>query len=333
MLERFYFFGRIGIFVVMVFLTNSFSLADSGSIVGIESEQSGHKAAYEWWYYNGIVDSDDGSRYGMHLLLFTMDNRSSYAGEFSVCDINHRTFQFKEAPQRLEFTAFTDRYFVKYGDWEAEGTEGGHRIKARSDSYAMDLLLKNSRAGSPHGDQSLFPMAEDGVHRYYSLVGMKAEGVLETPDGAKKVKGTFWHDHQWGSSDLSGLVSWNWLSIYLPDGESIMVGETVDAEGAVTLAAGSFIDENGAVLRVLGSTDIRSENLEHWVSPSTKTSYPLKRRIRVEKLGLEMELAPMVLDCEVAGSKRYWEGPVSVRGTRNGKPFISEGYQELVRRP
>jgi len=45
---------------------------------------------------------------------------------------------------------------------------------------------------------------------------------------------------------------------------------------------------------------------------------------------LEIDIIPLINDQELNVSYRYWEGAVSVNGTKNGKPISGQGYVELT---
>jgi predicted secreted hydrolase len=45
---------------------------------------------------------------------------------------------------------------------------------------------------------------------------------------------------------------------------------------------------------------------------------------------LELTVAPLVAAQELNLSVRYWEGSVTVRGTRGGRPVGGRGYVELT---
>jgi len=67
-----------------------------------------------------------------------------------------------------------------------------------------------------------------------------------------------------------------------------------------------------------------------WKSPHSKISYPPRWHVSVPKQNLELEVAPLLNDQELNVSYRYWEGAVSVSGTKNGKAISGQGYVELA---
>jgi predicted secreted hydrolase len=76
--------------------------------------------------------------------------------------------------------------------------------------------------------------------------------------------------------------------------------------------------------------DVRVEVLDTWKSPRSGGQYPSRWRLRVETLGLDVTVTPKLADQELPVSVLYWEGAVSLEGTREGKPLTGRGYVELT---
>ncbi len=68
----------------------------------------------------------------------------------------------------------------------------------------------------------------------------------------------------------------------------------------------------------------------HWQSPRTHLRYPAGWRIDVPGAALTLEVSPRLAGQEWNGTFRYWEGAVTVRGTRGGAPIGGRGYVELT---
>ena len=70
------------------------------------------------------------------------------------------------------------------------------------------------------------------------------------------------------------------------------------------------------------------------MSPTSGGRYPVRRRVRVKPLDLELEVTPLVpsseLDTTRSSFNTYWEGAVVTTGTRAGQRVQGRGFQELV---
>jgi len=105
-------------------------------------------------------------------------------------------------------------------------------------------------------------------------------------------------------------------------------------DGSVEPAsAGTWITREGAALH-LKREDVKIEVLEHWRSPQSGARYPARWRIAVPSVGLVVELTPTVSGQELVTQSStqitYWEGSVTVTGTREDRPVSGAGYAELT---
>jgi predicted secreted hydrolase len=69
-----------------------------------------------------------------------------------------------------------------------------------------------------------------------------------------------------------------------------------------------------------------------WKSPHTGGTYPSGWHLRVPSAHVDVMLAPVLLDQELAntsGGTSYWEGAVDVNDAATGK-HLGEGYVELT---
>jgi predicted secreted hydrolase len=74
--------------------------------------------------------------------------------------------------------------------------------------------------------------------------------------------------------------------------------------------------------------------LAQYTSKKSGATYPAKWTISVPKLDLKVTLTPTVQEQELITQEStritYWEGSVSIAGTREGKPLMGKGYVELT---
>ena len=89
-----------------------------------------------------------------------------------------------------------------------------------------------------------------------------------------------------------------------------------------------LVDGEGRVTPLL-LADFRIETSARWTSPTTGTTYPASWSLKVPSQRIDLQLTPLVADCELhtGGSTGivYWEGPVRIEGSATGY-----GYAELT---
>ena len=70
---------------------------------------------------------------------------------------------------------------------------------------------------------------------------------------------------------------------------------------------------------------------DFWVSPDTKTKYPLSWQIKIPELDADFIVEPLIKDQEmIFGFINYWEGPLKISGTFKGKKISGQGFLELL---
>jgi len=80
--------------------------------------------------------------------------------------------------------------------------------------------------------------------------------------------------------------------------------------------SGSFILADNTKIS-LKEQDVTIKTLDSWKSPHSKITYPSRWHLAVPVQNLEVEIVPLINDQELNVSYRYWEGAVSVNGTKN----------------
>ncbi|MBH0181543.1 MAG: carotenoid 1,2-hydratase, partial [Nitrospira sp.] len=182
-----------------------------------------------------------------------------------------------------------------------------------------------SRKGAEYGQAS----------HYYSFTRLATTGTLSIGDEQFEVAGTSWMDHEFGSADLGkDLVGWDWFSIQLADKSELMVYRLRRSDGSPDPASSGTVVSPDGQTRHLPVGDIRIESAGTWTSPKSRAVYPNQWRITIPSLDMKLDLTPVLADQELrttsSAQVTYWEGAVSVSGTKQGRSIQGEGYAELT---
>jgi predicted secreted hydrolase len=259
-----------------------------------------------------------------------------YPAHFALSDVDGKRFVYYERFAREALGAgfaAAGRLDVRADGWTLTGP-APFRLHAAADGNAIDFSLVSAKAPAVHGHDGISwkgACATCASH-YYSMTRLATRGVLTYGGKRFDVDGISWMDHEFGSDELSAnQVGWDWVSLQLDDRRELMLYVLRQKDGSITpQSSGSLIDARGRVT-YLPLSAFRLEATGSWTSPHTGGVYPSGWRLRVPSAGIDVTLAPQLLDQELAnldGGVSYWEGAVDARDATGRS--TGTGYVELT---
>lgn len=307
----------------------------------------------EWWYYTGHLKSDDGKKYGYELTFFrsgvspsvrgqtkTREHSNVYLAHFAVSDINNKKFHFYEKLTRSGLTlgAASSSVLHLYNDgWRVDEAGDSMMLTADSPKTGLKLLLSSKKPPTIHGKDGVSQKADciGCASHYYSLTRMDTKGLLFIDGKEKRVTGTSWMDHEFGSNQLTDeQVGWDWYSLQLSDNTELMLYMMRKRDGTIDKnSSGTIIGADGKTEHLsLSQFKIRSKS--KWLSPLSKGNYPMNWEIEIPEKQIKLQVSAD-FDSQELVTKRstdvtYWEGASSITGTKMGKPITGEGYVEMT---
>ncbi len=164
---------------------------------------------------------------------------------------------------------------------------------------------------------------------------MDTKGLLFIDGKEKRVSGTSWMDHEFGSNQLTDeQIGWDWYSLQLSDNTELMLYMMRKRDGTIDKnSSGTIIDADGKTEHLsLSQFKIRSKS--KWLSPLSKGNYPMNWEIEIPEKQIKLQVNAD-FDSQELVTKRstdvtYWEGASSITGTKMGKPITGEGYVEMT---
>jgi predicted secreted hydrolase len=308
----------------------------------------------EWWYFTGDLHAADGRETGYELTWFrqgVMPEQSSQVSRFIVSDFKFAHFAISDVGAgRFYFSQKISR--GAYGeagcgngnpgplawidDWRLTIEPGGEwRIWARDAGRALDLRLRPLKAPVIEGEQGISRKAAGEGHAscYYSYTRMEAEGRLTLPGAeAVAVTGETWFDHEWATNQLAAdQAGWDWFSLQLSDGTELMLYRMRLKNGrADPASSGTWTRKDGTVL-YLRADDFTLTPLAWWKSGATAGNYPIRWRVEIPRLRMDLEVSTPLKNQELAlPSLSYWEGLIHATGSAGGVAVTGHGYLELT---
>lgn len=305
----------------------------------------------EWWYLTGNLTSRRGRRFGYELTIFRIALKPGrahsssrwrknqvYMAHFALTDVRGRSFHAFERISRPVMGmagAEASPLHVWVDTWSmrsAGASEFPLRVQAATHGIGIDLLVEKGKPVVAEGDGGLSrKSAKPGnASYYYSLTRMPTRGRIVINGRRFKVSGDSWLDREWSTSALgSGQIGWDWFALQLSDNSELMYYRLRRRDGSISpFSAGTLIAPDGST-RHLKAADVSIKVLAHWRSPRGGR-YPSRWRVRVPSARLTLDVKPALADQELNLNVRYWEGAVSVSGSRAERPVTGRGYVELT---
>ena len=306
----------------------------------------------EWWYYTGNLATESGRGFGYQLTFFRraltpdaepIENASEwrsnqiYFSHFTISDIENQKFYPHERFSRQSAAlsgAQAAPYRVWLENWSAtEVAPGQVQLVADADDVALNLTLTETIPPVPQGEHGYSrKSAEPGnASYYYSIVQQQAQGTVTVADESFDVSGLTWKDHEYSTSALSaGTVGWDWFSLQLDDGSSLMLyGLRQENGDLLDISSGTYISATGET-QPIDHTEWQIDVLDTWRSSTSKAAYPARWHIEIPKLALVLDGKSLVKNQELNLSTTYWEGAVGFEGTVADQPVSAKGYVEMT---
>ena len=307
----------------------------------------------EWWYYTGNLATADGHSFGYQLTFFRRAlvpppgraaRRSEWATDqvyfahLTLTNVSNGTFGYHERFERgaagLAGAVGEPLYQVWLDDWSVKQIDVSHyRLQAGADDIQISLEMVDRKGPVLEGIDGLSQKGpQPGNASYYvSQTRLDSQGSLQTGGQTFRVTGSSWMDHEFSTSALaSDQVGWNWFALQLSDGSELMVYTIRKADGTIdSYSQGTLIYPDGKT-RPLQKDDFEITVLSTWKSPHSGAVYPAEWTVAVPSEQLKIQVKPRLADQELRVSFTYWEGAVSVSGSRAGKEVTGVGYVELT---
>lgn len=301
--------------------------------VTLPRDDAPHDDLTEWWYYTGHLFGPNGKTYGFELVTFQAkrsEDPPGYAAHFAITDDARDQFHFQERSENGKQVQQSSEFDLNLNGWIMRGSDGHDHLTADMPEYAIDLDLTSLKPAVLHQGKGLISFGSAGDSYYYSRTRLAVEGTLADHGQQVPVTGSAWMDHQWGNF-VSGGGGWDWFALQLNDQSEVMLFFLRDANGHPSLPYGSYVGPDGTA-SILPSSDFKEQATGSWQSPESGIRYPSGWTVTAGDLSLS--LTPTVKDQELRTTQTtgitYWEGDVTISGSKAGKPIDGLGYVELV---
>jgi predicted secreted hydrolase len=198
------------------------------------------------------------------------------------------------------------------------------RVTARGAEFAYDLELVADGPLVLQGESGYSVKSPDGqASHYYSQPFYRVSGVLDLPGGSVNVSGQGWLDREWSSQPLSeDQLGWDWFSLQFEDGARLMGFGLRGSETVFTSA--TWIEADGATTAFADGA-LRLTPLNRALVAGR--NIPVEWRVELPARGVDVEVEALNPGAWMGVSFPYWEGPIRVRGSHEGRGYLEmTGY-------
>jgi predicted secreted hydrolase len=291
----------------------------------------------EWWYLTANLNGPDGASYGLQWTLFRTALAPGEAEGWQSPQI-----WFAHAAVTTPKQHFTTERFARGGigqagvqaapfqawidEWKLEGANfDDMTLTATGPDFAYDMSLLAKGPLVFHGNNGYSVKSAQGqASYYYSQPFYKIEGTLTLPNGDIYVTGDAWLDREWSSKPLSATqTGWDWFSLSFADGAKLMGFQLRQTNGS-TYSSSTWIDADGSTTPY-GDKAFTAEPLA--TSVVAARDLPTQWRLTLADRALDVTVSATNPDSWMGLSIPYWEGPVTVSGSHEGKGYLEmTGY-------
>ncbi|MAY85819.1 MAG: iron ABC transporter permease [Pseudooceanicola sp.] len=300
----------------------------------------------EWWYLTATLHGDDGQDYGVQWTLFRSalrperddlqtgwDSPQIWMGHAALTSARFHHMAERLARGGIGQAGVTASPFsARIDDWTmaSPDPEGIDRLTltARGDAFVYDLSLEAQGPLVRHGANGYSVKSREGqASYYYSQPAYKVTGTIATDAGEVPVTGQGWLDREWSSQPLAeGQTGWDWFSLSFDSGARLMAFRLRDGDSGFTSA--TWIGPDGSVTPY-GDGAVAVTPLA--TSEVAGRTIPTRWQVTMPARDLDVTVSALNSQAWMDTSFAYWEGPVGVSGSHDGRGYLEmTGYEQTI---
>ncbi|KUF11811.1 lipocalin-like domain-containing protein [Pseudoponticoccus marisrubri] len=292
----------------------------------------------EWWYLTANLQDADGRDYGLQWTLFRTALAPGEAAGWTSPQVwfahaavttperHFATERFarggigQAGVQAAPFRAWIDEWALQGPDFDTL------TLRASAPDFAYDMALEAQGPLVFHGaDGFSVKSAEGQASYYYSQPFYEISGSLDLPEGSVAVRGQAWLDREWSSQPLSRAQSgWDWFSLSFSGGDKLMGFRLRQTDGSFYTSA-TWIAPDGTTTAYPDGAFSAAPLDEAQVAGR---DVPVRWRVQLPARDVDVTVAAMNAQAWMDLAIPYWEGPVEVTGSHDGRGYLEmTGYE------
>lgn len=300
-----------------------------------------YKQLIEWWYFNGMLTTDNGQHFSydvalfnpalmgglltkpfLHIQIADLDNKKSLG---TSTDFSYNAG--KISTEKLDITVNKDyslRKVILNGKevytLQAQGQNNGTSIK-------LDLTLTPTSPIFLINKNGLMPMPNNTNSYYYSIPHFSTTGKIIVNGTTYTIsqQSDSWMDHQWGDFNVDN--GWEWFSIRLENGLIGNIFLNIEYKNKTVInGLANIILPNGET-HFISYKDFTVARDNYWYDPKLSQNYPTTFTFKFPSINLELTNTAIFPEQEING---YWEGACNVSAVYDKQDVNGFSYTEIV---
>ena len=243
---------------------------------------SGEKKEYEWWYFDAKLD--DGS---IAVVYFWKINAIK---DFYYIGVNYNKPDGTEY-KKIKFFKSKETFFskdscnVKYNNNVFVGNLDSYLIKIDPkdfDGFGLDIKL-DSKIDPYRPQDGIINAGEDYFAWLAAVPNGNVSGTLTYENIQNKIKGSGYHDHNWGNIELQKLFD-NWLWFRGTVGQYTIIGyelNTISSRGGYSIPGIFIADSLGIIYENYGQNGIFTAKENLITDLYEKNNEPLYSKLKI----------------------------------------------------
>ncbi|GGP13481.1 hydrolase [Nonomuraea glycinis] len=193
---------------------------------------------------------------------------------------------------------------------------------------SLDVTLTSRGPVLYYGGTGVFPILGDTNYEY-AFPDMQTTGTLTIDGKAQRVTGRSWLDRQWGPTPDDPSLRWTWMSLNLPNGDTVAIWDTLTSTGENSWATVVRRDGSHEVVAV---EPVAERADQFWTSPVSGQKYPTRWRINIPALSTHLTVTITGTDDQefAQGENGRLEATAAFTGTYKNTKVSGKNYVEMI---
>lgn len=290
----------------------------------------------EWWYVTANLSGTDGTQYGLQWTLFRTafspgDGTGWASPQIWMGHAAVTTPTAHYVAERLarggigQAGVSADPFSAWIDEWALEGSFDALNMSASGPDFGYEMRLDARGPIIFHGDDGYSVKSAEGqASYYYSQPFFEISGTLMLPEGNIQVTGDAWLDREWSTQPLGAAqTGWDWFSLSFDDGEKLM--GFVLRQPDTVFSSATWIAADGSVTTFADGAFQAQPMRNHTVAGHT---LPVDWRVTLADRNVDVTVQAINPNAWMNTSVPYWEGPVTVTGSHQGRGYLEmTGYE------